>query len=72
MYSRGWNSANGNIGGAYVAKSIPDGYTLMFAPPGVLATNRFMYKSMPYDPENDARVVVGKLRIVQFMIVHVV
>src|SRR4249920_1636349 len=33
------SGANGNIGGAYVAKANPDGYTLMFAPPGVLATN---------------------------------
>src|ERR1700744_2337667 len=41
--------ANGNIGGAYVAKSAPDGYTLMFTPPGVLITNRFMYKDMPFD-----------------------
>lgn len=43
------SGANGNIGGTYVAKSAPDGYTLMFAPPGVLATNRFMYKNMPFD-----------------------
>jgi tripartite-type tricarboxylate transporter receptor subunit TctC len=43
--------ANGNIGGAYVAKSAPDGYTLMFAPPGPLVTNRFMYKSMPFDAD---------------------
>lgn len=41
--------ANGNIGGAHVAKAKPDGYTLMFAPPGVLVTNRFMYKNMPFD-----------------------
>jgi tripartite-type tricarboxylate transporter receptor subunit TctC len=45
------SGANGNIGGAYVAKSNPDGYTLMFAPPGVLATNRFMYKNLPFDAE---------------------
>ena len=45
------SGANGNIGGAYVAKSNPDGYTLMFAPPGVLVTNRFMYKNMPFDSE---------------------
>jgi tripartite-type tricarboxylate transporter receptor subunit TctC len=43
------SGANGNIGGAYVAKASPDGYTIMFAPPGVLATNRFMYKKMPFD-----------------------
>jgi tripartite-type tricarboxylate transporter receptor subunit TctC len=45
------SGANGNIGGAYVAKSNPDGYTLMFSPPGPLATNRFMYKNMPFDAD---------------------
>lgn len=45
------SGANGNIGGAYVAKAKPDGDTLMFAPPGVLTTNRFMYKDMPFDPD---------------------
>ena len=45
------SGANGNIGGAYVAKSNPDGYTLMFSPPGPLATNRFMYKNMPFDSD---------------------
>jgi tripartite-type tricarboxylate transporter receptor subunit TctC len=43
--------ANGNIASAYVARSNPDGYTLMFTPPGPLATNRFMYKDMPFDPD---------------------
>jgi tripartite-type tricarboxylate transporter receptor subunit TctC len=43
--------ANGNIGAATVAKAEPDGHTLMFAPPGVLANNRFMFKSMPFDPD---------------------
>jgi tripartite-type tricarboxylate transporter receptor subunit TctC len=45
------SGANGNIGGAYVAKSNPDGYTLMFSPPGPLTTNRFMYKNMPFDAD---------------------
>ena len=45
------SGANGNIGGAYVAKSNPDGHTLMFSPPGPLATNRFMYKNMPFDAD---------------------
>jgi tripartite-type tricarboxylate transporter receptor subunit TctC len=43
--------ANGNIGAAIVAKADPDGYTLMFGSPGPLATNRFMYKNLPYDAE---------------------
>src|SRR3954471_11865754 len=45
------SGANGNIGAAYVAKAASDGYTIMFSPPGVLATNRFMYKNMPFDSD---------------------
>jgi tripartite-type tricarboxylate transporter receptor subunit TctC len=45
------SGANGNIGGAYVAKASPDGYTLMFSPPGPLPTNLFMYKNMPFDSD---------------------
>lgn len=56
------SGANGNIGGAVVAKAEPDGYTLMFAPPGVLITNRFMYKNMPFDPDKafDPIILLGK------------
>src|SRR5947209_3048314 len=50
--------AGGNIGGAAVAKAAPDGYTLMFGTPGPIATNRLMYKSLPYDPEKDLTPVV--------------
>jgi tripartite-type tricarboxylate transporter receptor subunit TctC len=50
--------AGGNIGGAVVAKAAPDGYTLLFGTPGPLATNKLMYKSLPYDPEKDLVPVV--------------
>jgi tripartite-type tricarboxylate transporter receptor subunit TctC len=50
--------AGGNIGGAAVAKAAPDGYTLMFGTPGPIATNKLMYKSLPYDPEKDLVPVV--------------
>jgi tripartite-type tricarboxylate transporter receptor subunit TctC len=50
--------ANGNIGGAAAAKAEPDGYTLLFASPGVLVTNRFMYKSMPFDADKAFTPVV--------------
>jgi tripartite-type tricarboxylate transporter receptor subunit TctC len=58
--------ANGNIGGAAVAKADPDGYTLMFAPPGVLMTNRFMYKNMPFDADKAFApiILVGKSPLV--------
>lgn len=44
--------ANGNIGANYVAKSKPDGYTLLIGFPG-LTTNPSLYKQMSYDPEKD-------------------
>jgi tripartite-type tricarboxylate transporter receptor subunit TctC len=42
--------AGGNIGAQEVARAAPDGYTLLLASPGPIATNAYMYKNMPYDP----------------------
>jgi len=42
--------ASGNIGALDVWRSAPDGHTLMLAPPGPIATNRFLFKEMNYDP----------------------
>jgi tripartite-type tricarboxylate transporter receptor subunit TctC len=42
--------AAGNIGAAEVARSAPDGYTLLLTSPGPIATNSFLYKEMGYDP----------------------
>ena len=41
-----------------VARAQPDGYTLLFASPGVLATNRFMYKAMPFDADRAFEPVI--------------
>jgi tripartite-type tricarboxylate transporter receptor subunit TctC len=42
--------AGGNIGAAEVFRAAPDGYTLLLASPGPIATNAYMYKDMSYDP----------------------
>jgi tripartite-type tricarboxylate transporter receptor subunit TctC len=44
--------AGGNIGAEFVSKSAPDGYTLLMTSPGIQSINQFLYKSMPFDPEN--------------------
>ena len=45
--------AGGSIAGAAVARSAPDGYTILLATNGVLATNKHLYKNIGYDPEKD-------------------
>lgn len=43
----------GMIGASAAAKSPPDGLTLLIAHDAVTVANRFLYKSLPYSPEND-------------------
>jgi tripartite-type tricarboxylate transporter receptor subunit TctC len=43
------SGAGGNIGADAVAKSPPDGYTLLLGTVGTAVTNQFLYKKMPYD-----------------------
>lgn len=45
--------AGGAIAAELVAKSPPDGYTLMMGTIASLATNVSLYKSLPYDPVKD-------------------
>jgi tripartite-type tricarboxylate transporter receptor subunit TctC len=42
--------AGGNIGMGFVAKSAPDGYTLVIGNLGTLAINPALYKEVPFDP----------------------
>ena len=50
--------AGGNLGAEQVARATPDGYTLLFASPGPIATNAYMYRTMPYDPANWVPIAV--------------
>jgi tripartite-type tricarboxylate transporter receptor subunit TctC len=45
--------AGGNIGVDLVAKSAPDGYTLVMATSGQMSINPHMYSRMPFDPAKD-------------------
>ncbi len=45
--------AGGNIGSDFVAKSLPDGYTLLMGTVGTHAINVALYPKMPYDAVKD-------------------
>jgi tripartite-type tricarboxylate transporter receptor subunit TctC len=45
--------AGGNIGTDAVAKSAPDGYTLLVSINGPVAVAKHLYKTLPYDPDKD-------------------
>lgn len=50
--------ASGNLGVDAVAKSAPDGYTLVVGQTSNLAINPTLYPQLPYDPLKDLRPVV--------------
>ena len=45
--------AGGNIGAEAVAKSAPDGYTLLMTSGSIVTANPYIYKSLTYDPVHD-------------------
>lgn len=50
--------ANGNVGAEHVEKAGPDGYTLLYAPPGPLVINKLLYPKLSYDPDTFVPVSV--------------
>lgn len=61
--------AGGNIGNELVAKSPPDGYTLLIAPPG-LVFSPFLYKRPGYDPLRDFTPIALLGSVPNVMAVH--
>ena len=49
--------ANGNLGADAVAKSAPDGYTMLLCDVGALAISPSVYTRLPFDPSKDLRGV---------------
>ncbi|MSQ87668.1 MAG: tripartite tricarboxylate transporter substrate binding protein [Betaproteobacteria bacterium] len=50
--------ANGNVGAEFVAKSAPDGYTLLLTDLGGLAISASVYPKLPFNPAKDFSPVV--------------
>ena len=62
--------ANGNIGMEAVARSAPDGYTIVFALSAQLAINPGLYQKIPYDPLRDYAPVTLFGSGVYLLVVH--
>lgn len=50
--------AAGNLAAAAVAKSQPDGYTLLLTTTGPAAVNKLLYKSLSFDPSKDFSPII--------------
>src|SRR5580765_7012191 len=50
--------ANGNVGADFVAKSAPDGYTMLLSDVGALSINPSVYTNMLFDPAKDFSPIV--------------
>lgn len=62
--------AGGNIGTDYVAKSTPDGYTMLLAYTGPMAINPSLYDSLPFKPQQDFAPVTLLAQAPQILGVH--
>ena len=60
----------GNIGADMVAKSAPDGYTLLVGYNGPIAVNVTLFKNLPYDPLKDLTPIILAVTAPQFLAVH--
>ncbi len=61
--------AGGNIGADFVAKSAPDGYTVVMGAIATHAINPALYKNLPYDPVRDFRHVALLVQVPNVLVV---
>ncbi|MBI2226269.1 MAG: tripartite tricarboxylate transporter substrate binding protein, partial [Betaproteobacteria bacterium] len=62
--------AGGLVGAEHVAKSQPDGYTLLIANVGMLSVARYLYSKLPYDPARDFAPITNLIGGPSWLIVH--
>src|SRR2546428_4074602 len=60
--------ANGGIGADFVAKSAPDGYTLLVTANGPIVVNPVLHAKVPYDPVKDF-APVAQCTVYQYVLV---
>ncbi len=62
--------AGGNIGADFVAKSPPDGHTLLIGYNGPIAVNQSLFDKMPYDPVKDLTPITLAVTSPQYLVVN--
>src|SRR3954451_21412847 len=62
--------ANGQIGSDFVAKSAPDGYTLLATTTSTHISAPFLVKNLPYDPRKDVTPITAAVDAVTTLSVH--
>jgi tripartite-type tricarboxylate transporter receptor subunit TctC len=62
--------AGGNIGSDLVAKSPPDGYTLLFGAAGNIGINPSLFANIPYDPARDLAPISLIAEVTNILVVH--
>lgn len=62
--------ANGNLGADFVAKSAPDGHTLLLCDVGALAVSPSVYTKLAFDPSKDLRGVTMLAYSPHMLVVH--
>jgi tripartite-type tricarboxylate transporter receptor subunit TctC len=62
--------AGGNLGGDLVAKSTPDGHTLLMSSGGMVSINPHIYPKMPFNPAKDIVPVAAVARVPFYLVVR--
>jgi tripartite-type tricarboxylate transporter receptor subunit TctC len=62
--------ANTQVAAEFVARSRPDGHTLLLGPDVTFAVNPHLYKKLSYDPVRDFTPITGLTVLYQALVVH--
>lgn len=62
--------AGGSLGADRVAKSAPDGYTLLVGHIGTMAVSPLIYPNLPYNPLKDFTPVAWIANVINVLVVH--